>query len=122
MKDIPPNDNSGPLEERAWTRTAFYAQWGTCQSENGERNASITFICFGAVKHFRQYCLHLRNSETWEDILKDPYILVGRFLESWYERIDSIVWTANQRGSKLETVRASTMLFFFEASVFHTAV
>ena len=43
--------------------------------------------------------------------MKDPYLLVGRFLDSWYKRVDAIVWTANQRGTNLETVRSSQMLF-----------
>ena len=102
MKDIPANDHSGPLEERAWARTAFYVQWKITHSATGDTYTNITLICFGAVKHFRQSCMHLRTSQTWESILKDPYVLVGYFLESWYERVDIIVWTLNQRGSTLE--------------------
>jgi hypothetical protein len=121
MKDIPFVENPGPQEERGWTRTAFYLRWRESKSQptdidqgnasspttSEDENTNVTLVCFGAVKHFRQRCMEMRTSKSWANILKDPYTLVGYFLESWYERVDRIVWSANQRGSKLETVSLS---------------
>lgn len=117
MKDIPLVENPGPQEERGWTRTAFYLRWRESKSQptdidhgnasspttSEDENTNVTLVCFGAVKHFRQRCMEMRTSKSWASVLKDPYTLVGYFLESWYERVDRIVWSANDRGSKLET-------------------
>jgi hypothetical protein len=121
MKNIPSAENPSPQDERGWTRTAFYLQWRESKSQPASidevstaskttregDNTSVTLVCFGAVKHFRQRCMDMRTSKKWASVLKDPYTLVGYFLESWYERVDGIIWSANERGGKLETVSLS---------------
>ena len=100
IKDIPSIENLGPQVEQGWARIAFYLHWKGSESGNKE----VTLVCFGAIKHFRQRCMKLHTSKSWHSILSDPYTLVVYFFESWYERVDGIVWNANERGSKLETV------------------
>jgi hypothetical protein len=111
-KDIPVNEQPGSVEEMAWVRTSYFIQWSDRSNHKPSSDQDypssfqepVTFICFGAVKHFRDRCVQLRTSSDWEQILDDPLTLVGWFLESWYNRLDRIVWTANQRGSELESV------------------
>jgi hypothetical protein len=115
IKDVPTDDAASLEEEKAWVRTAFLVRWrrtprrynhsDPSQTITWSENYDVTMICFGAVKHFRERCMRLRLANGWEDILGNPYTLIGYYLESWYERVDRVVWSANRRGSRMETVR-----------------
>ncbi|KAH6711954.1 hypothetical protein BKA61DRAFT_98594 [Leptodontidium sp. MPI-SDFR-AT-0119] len=99
VKGIPASQNGNEEEERAWFRMAFYLQWN--QSNSQRRN--ITLVCFGALKTLKHEFTQMRGAQKWETIMENPYILVTFILESWYDRVDRIVWRANDRGSELET-------------------
>jgi hypothetical protein len=106
FKDIPQTADSSQDAEEAWARTSFVLQShepGSGQTQHIE-TPKVTMLCFGAVKHFKDRCIQMRISQDWERILDHPAILVVYFLDSWYERVDKVVWNAHERARVLETV------------------
>jgi hypothetical protein len=109
FKDIPSSDAGGDAE-LAWAKSSFFLR-SHCGATGGEQPADgpkATMICFGAVKHFKDRCLQMRLSDEWESILEHPEILVAYYLESWYERVNNVVWNAHDRARELENVGRKT--------------
>jgi hypothetical protein len=100
VKAIPAHEDASEEEERAWFRMAFYLQWH--QTKNTRQN--VRLVCFGALKTLEHRFTQMRRAQDWEAAMENPYILVAFILESWHERVDRIVWRANDRGSVLENV------------------
>jgi hypothetical protein len=48
----------------------------------------------------------LFESQDWEDVLEDPYLLINSAFESWYEVVDNIVWGILDRVRDAEMVSA----------------
>lgn len=46
-------------------------------------------------------------SDSWEDVLKDPYLLINASFETWYELIDESAWKLLDLSREAEKVRYS---------------
>lgn len=64
----------------------------------------VTLICFNAAAEFWEAINRVYHSDTWVDILDDPYVLVGMVFESWYECADASTWAVNDQCQKAERV------------------
>lgn len=54
----------------------------------------------------------LFKSDCWEDVLKDPYLLINASFEAWYELIDESAWKLLDLSREAERVGCSSSYLF----------
>ena len=119
MKDIKPMDSNTKSVEgyKKYARTAVYMRTGETSNEpeslSGSSTASssrrtpkheTTLICFGAIPAFKKRVKLPKRDPEWGVITHNPFILIIKFFDAWYERVNRIVWSANHYASYLEQV------------------
>jgi hypothetical protein len=64
----------------------------------------VALVFFGPTLGFVSAIASLLTSEDWEDVLKDPYLLVNFAFESWFGEVDNISWDTLERTRNTEMV------------------
>ncbi|KIX00001.1 uncharacterized protein Z518_10928 [Rhinocladiella mackenziei CBS 650.93] len=62
----------------------------------------VTLICFGPVAGFWRAINRVFHSDSWVDILYDPYLLISMAFESWYALTDENAWLVNDWSRETE--------------------
>jgi hypothetical protein len=72
-----------------------------------EPSRQVTLICFRPVAGTWLAINRLFKSDSWEDVLKDPYLLINASFETWYEFINERAWKLLDLSRAAEKVRYS---------------
>ena len=64
----------------------------------------VTLIYFNPAPEFWRAINRVFKSDSWEDVLEDPYLLINMAFESWYELIDASAWEVNDLSREAEKV------------------
>jgi hypothetical protein len=75
-----------------------------------EPSRQVTLICFQPLPGLWLAINRLFKSDCWEDVLKDPYLLINASLEAWHELIDESAWKLLDLSRQAERVRFSSSL------------
>jgi hypothetical protein len=74
----------------------------------------VTLICFQPLPGLWLAINRLFKSDCWEDVLKDPYLLINASLEAWHELIDESAWKLLDLSRQAEIVRYYSFRFVCE--------
>jgi hypothetical protein len=74
----------------------------------------VRLIFFAPTLGFWSALARLFDSQDWEDVLKDPYLLINSAFEAWYDLIDNISWGIVDRIRETEKASAVTTAFYLK--------
>ncbi|PVH70360.1 hypothetical protein DL98DRAFT_661200 [Cadophora sp. DSE1049] len=79
-----------------WVKSGLVLKSSPTPTSSGqptpEPSRQVTLICFQPLPGLWLAINRLFKSDCWEDVLKDPYLLINASLEAWYELIDESAW------------------------------
>jgi hypothetical protein len=91
-------------------KSGLVLKWSPTPSSNKstpEPSRQVTLICFQPVPGIWLAINRLFKSDSWEDVLSDPYLLINASFETWYEFIDEHAWKLLDLSREAERVRYS---------------
>jgi hypothetical protein len=94
-----------------WVKSGLALKWSPAVVPDNVQTVSIskpfqqvTLIYFNPAPEFWRAINRVFKSNSWEDSLEDPYLLINMAFESWYELIDTSAWEVNDLSREAEKV------------------
>lgn len=100
-KDIPPVDKSGRKgsafgsrhdtrveEETKWKMSYHFIHVRT----RSDKSRCVTLLCFGASQELAARFVRLKTSNSWREVLQDPFLLHVIIFDELYIMLDKIAW------------------------------
>jgi hypothetical protein len=106
------SESPGPTD---WIKSSVILRWpeeGSVARGHSDTGSSpkgpVVLICFGPTASFLKHVYAFKEAKRWEEVEKDPFVLLDMVFESWYETLDDSAWTVNSLAQRIEKVSRPT--------------